>query len=144
MKNLERLTVLMYSKQCAAYSVNIARKLMFTHGLKSLDAIPPTQHALYQHAKRAVLIVAFIWRQAFCKLPAEPEPDQWGWEWNERMKMWVPLWTTLPDPNQGCAMLLHCGCTVACRRNCKCSSAGIRCTLYCKCEGGCTNNELDS
>ena len=43
MKCLERWTVLMYSKNCSADSVNEARKVMFTHGLKSLDSIPPTQ-----------------------------------------------------------------------------------------------------
>ena len=41
MQILERLTVLMYSKNCSATSVNEARRLMFTHGLKSLEAIPP-------------------------------------------------------------------------------------------------------
>ena len=55
MRRLERLTVIMYSKNCAAQSVNEARKLMFTHGLKSLDSIPLTQNALFQHAKRARL-----------------------------------------------------------------------------------------
>ena len=40
MNRLERLTVMMYSKNCSAQSVNEARKLMFTHGLKSLDSIP--------------------------------------------------------------------------------------------------------
>ena len=50
MRRLERLTVLMYSKNCAAQSVNEARKLMFTHGLKSLDSIPPTKNALF-HAQ---------------------------------------------------------------------------------------------
>jgi len=39
MSRLERLTVLMFSKNCAAQSVNEASKLMFTHGLKSLDSI---------------------------------------------------------------------------------------------------------
>jgi len=48
MSRLARLTVgplLMFSKNCAAQSVNEARKLMFTHGLKSLDSIPPNQNA---------------------------------------------------------------------------------------------------
>jgi hypothetical protein len=50
MRRLERFTVLMYSKNCESESVNEARKMMFTHGLKSLKNIPPTQHALFQHA----------------------------------------------------------------------------------------------
>ena len=40
MQRLERLTVLMYSKNC--------RSTMFTVGLKPLESIRPTQHALFQ------------------------------------------------------------------------------------------------
>ena len=47
MKKLERFTAMNYSKNCAAESVNEARRLMmFTHSLKPLESIPPTQHAL--------------------------------------------------------------------------------------------------
>ena len=61
MRRIERLTVLMYSKNCCADLVNEARKLMFTHGFKSLDKIPPTnQHALFQHVKHGLLTAAFI------------------------------------------------------------------------------------
>ena len=65
MRRLERLTVLMFSKNCAAQSVNEARKLMFTHDLKSLDSIPPTQNALFQHAKRALHAVGISPSRSF-------------------------------------------------------------------------------
>ena len=55
MRLLEGWTVLMYSKNCDAELLNDAIKVMLTHSLKSLDSIPPTQHALFQHAKRAPL-----------------------------------------------------------------------------------------
>ena len=64
MRRLERWTVLMYSKNCDAELLNGAMKVMFTHSLKSLDYIPLTQHALFQHAKRALLAAAFIWKQS--------------------------------------------------------------------------------
>ena len=35
----------------------------------------------------------------------------------------------------------HCGCGKACRGNCKCARAGIKCTILCNCEGGCINND---
>ena len=63
MRRLEHLTVLKYSKNCAAQSVNEARKLMFTRGLKSLDTIPPTQNALFQHAKQVPHTAGFVWKQ---------------------------------------------------------------------------------
>ena len=140
MQRLERLTVLMYSKNCKSTSVNEARKLLFTVSLKPLESIPPTQHALFQHAKRALLIAAFIWRNALEKCPNVPSPSEWGWQWHDRTKAWVPLWTDLPDASTGCSLLLHCGCLVSCKGNCKCYRAALRCSSLCKCEGGCTNN----
>ena len=55
MKRLERWTVLMYSKNGDSALVNEARKTM-----ESLDSISPTQHTLFQHAKRAQLTAAFL------------------------------------------------------------------------------------
>ena len=144
MQRLERWTVLMYSKNCDAHFVNEARKLMFTHGLKSLDSIPPTQHALFQHAKRALLTAAFVWKQSLTKTPTVPKYSEWGWEWNTRTKQWVPYWTDLADVSHACSLLLHCGCVVACKGNCKCHRAGLHCSTLCKCEGGCTSNDSET
>ena len=144
MRRLERLTVLMYSKNCAAQSVNEARKLMFTQGLKSLDSIPPTQNALFQHVKRALHTAGFVWKQSLSRLPEIPNPSDWGWEWNARTNQWVPYWTDLPDVSKACSLLLRCGCVVACKGNCNCHRAGLRCSPLCKCEGGCTNNDSET
>ena len=90
MQRLERLTVMMYSKHCGAKSVNEARKLMFSNGLKSLDCIPATQHALFYHAKRALHASAIVWGQSLSTVPTIDDPSDWGWEWNVRTKLWVP------------------------------------------------------
>ena len=144
MQRLERFTVLMYNKSSNLSSVNEARRMMFTHGLKALESIPPTQHALFQHTKRALLAASFIWKQSLYRVPHIPDAKDWGWEWNDRTKLWVPYWTSLPDASHGCSLLLNCGCLVACRGNCKCNRAGIRCGPLCKCEGGCTNNDIEN
>ena len=67
MRRLERWTVLMYSKNCDAKLLNNAIKFIFTHNLKSLDSI--LQHALFHHAKRALLAAAFVWKQSLSKIP---------------------------------------------------------------------------
>ncbi len=36
---------------------------MFTRGLKSLDSIPPTQNAHFQHAKQALHTTGFVWKK---------------------------------------------------------------------------------
>ena len=49
---------------------------MFTHGLKTLDSIPSTQQALFQHAKHALLTVAFVWKQSlYKKRPQDSRPQ---------------------------------------------------------------------
>ena len=129
------------NSRCALTVANDARKLMFSHSLRSLDSIPPTKNALFQHIKRALLGVAFIWKQSLSKTPEIPKPSEWGWEWNTRTKEWVPYWTDLSDVSQACSLLLHCDCSVACKGNCNWHRARLRCSRMCKCEGGCTNND---
>jgi len=63
MQTLERFVVVMNSKGCGLSRVNETRLRLFTSGKKSLKALPPTQAALYQHIRRAVL-QAIIWNQA--------------------------------------------------------------------------------
>ena len=107
---LEKWTVMMYSKTCNKVTVNEARQSMFTHNLKSLENIPPTKGALYQHIKRTILVTAYIWHVAFRKMLETPPPGSYGWEWNERLKQWAPYWTELDDASKACSILLHCGC----------------------------------
>lgn len=56
-KRLERLTILIYSRNCSAHSVNEARKLMFTQGLKSLEFIPSTKN---MHS-----VPGYVWSSPF-------------------------------------------------------------------------------
>ena len=63
LERLARWTVIVYSKGLGCSRVNDVRCLLFTHGTRMLDHIPPTHSALYQHARRALLQAAFIWRQ---------------------------------------------------------------------------------
>ena len=51
MQRLERFHVIMYSKSCSAATVNQARQQLFSHGLRSLEAIPPSQAALFEHLR---------------------------------------------------------------------------------------------
>ena len=48
---------------------------MFTHGLKTLDPIPSTDHALFQHAKHAQLIATFVWKQSLYEKTQDPRPQ---------------------------------------------------------------------
>lgn len=140
MQNLERFVVIMYSKGCGLTRVNEARHRLFTSGRKTLENIPPTQAALFEHLKRALLQASLYWKQATSVHQTIPNFTAWGWQ-KENTGIWLPHWTTLEDASKACSILLHCGCERACTGNCKCSRAGVRCTGLCKCEAGCINND---
>ena len=122
MSNIQCFIIAGFSRNCEASSVNEARQKMFTTGLKTLETIPPTKNALYQHVKLALLASAFIWRHCTDKSPNIPYPKDWGWEWNQRITCWVlvPFWTDLPDVSKGCSILVHCGCKKVCSGRCEC------------------------
>ena len=124
---------------CIAKAAIQAQSIKF----EILDSIPPRKPALFQRARHALLIAAFIWKSSLVKRPVMPDPSKWGWEWNEISKIWMLYWTDLPDASHGCSVLLHCGCSVACKGNCNYHRAGIRCSSLCKCQAGCTNNDMD-
>ena len=138
MQNLERFVVLMYSKGCGLTKVNEARHRLFTSGAEALKNLPPTQAALFQHIKRAILQASFHWNQATVARQEIPVFSEWGWQ-KEDKGIWLPLWSTLKDSSEACSILLRCGCAKSCTGNCKCSRAGVRCTSLCKCESGCVN-----
>jgi len=142
MQTLERFVVVMYSKGCGLSRVNETRLRLFTSGKKTLEALPPTQAALYQHIRRAVL-QAIIWNQATSVLMDIPDFKDWGWH-KDNSGRWLPLWITPEDSSKACSILLQCYCVKSCRGNCKCSKAGVHCTGLCKCEWGCVNSEDDS
>ena len=139
METLEKFVVVMYSKGCGVVRLNKARLRLFTSGKKTLEALPPTQAALYQHVRRAVL-QTIIWSQATSVHMNIPDFQDWGWHKSSNRE-WLPFWTTLGDSSNACSILLQCGCLKSCRGKCKCSRAGVHCTVLCKCEGGCVNND---
>lgn len=110
--------------------VNDARRILYKNSL-SLELIPPTQAALYQHVKRSVLQGAFIWGRSLEQIQDIPDPTMFGWTLVE--DEFQPFWTTLPESSQNISTN-RCGCNVSCKGRCKCKG---NCTLLCKCEGLC-------
>ena len=139
MERLERFVVLMYSKGCGLAKVNDARYQLFTSGKKSLKNLPPTQAALFQHLKRALLQASFQWNQALSTHQEIPDVIEWGWVKNNEGAC-LPYWASLEDRSKGSSILLRCGCVKSCTRNYKCCRAGVRWTGLCKYEGVCVNN----
>ena len=78
MQTLERFVAIMYSKGCWLTRVNEARHRLVTSG-KTLENIPPTQAALFEHLKWALLQASFYWKQATSGYQTIPSFTVWGW-----------------------------------------------------------------
>ena len=61
MELLQRFVILMYDRTSNETNVNDARKALFSKKGKSLDLIPPTLSALYEHTKQAALQAEHYW-----------------------------------------------------------------------------------
>ena len=140
MQRLERYFVIQFSKSSGCSRVNEARVTIFKTSTRLLGRLPPTQDALLQHIKRALLQAGYIWKQALKPNPILPPFTDWGWKRNTAGLL-VPLWSLLADASQACSLLIHCNCKVSCTGNCKCTEAGLTCTSLCRCDGSCSNNE---
>ena len=70
MESIERFVVWRYSNTCASSSVNHVNdaryNLLFT-GSHSLENIPSTQAAIFEHVKRSVLQGSFICKQVIVR-----------------------------------------------------------------------------
>ena len=141
---LERYLIVQCSKSCSSSRLNDARLKLFQSGTKTLENLPPTSAAYFQHVKRAILQASFFWKQSLTPQQVIPNYALYGWKYDERVKQWVPHWTDLADTSTACAFLVKCGCKKACHGNCKCFKAGLRCSALCGCQGGCTNNNDDN
>ncbi|CAC5421895.1 unnamed protein product [Mytilus coruscus] len=133
---LERYVVLLYDRTSESNSVNEARKVLFAHQGRSIESVPPTREALYQHAKRSVYHAGLIWIQCLLLQPVLPSPDLYGWKKQDN-GMWNPFWTILAEAASSLQELVHCACKKGCRGQCKCFKSALPCTALCKCGGDC-------
>ena len=127
--------VLLYDCTSNLTKVNEARQELFAKKSRTLDNIPPTQEALLQHTKHAILQGVSVWGQCCSKELAFPCPSDWGWHRTDNS--WAPKWTNLPQVKDACYELIRCGCKVACSGRCKCLKALLVCTRLCNCGGDC-------
>lgn len=100
----------------------------------SIDKIPPTYGAWYQHILRAHL-QANIWLQDIVVDPVFLDPLNFGWKLNDNLKM-QPVLTSSEDiaSTDTLAQLVKCNCGVSkCARRCTCKQNNYTCTELCKC-----------
>ena len=106
---------MLYSRTCNAETVNAARRILFAQENRTIENIPPTKAALYQHILRSV-IQASKWYTCLEKSHEYKDPCEWGWKLNGGTV--YPLRTELPAASQACRELVKCACKKSCTAHC--------------------------
>ena len=71
---IERFVIIMYDRTNSCNRVDDARRELFTQKGRSIEMIPPTYAALYQHAKRAAYQAGHCWGQALLQCMCSRAP----------------------------------------------------------------------
>lgn len=132
---LQGFTVYLYDRTSNLQNVNDCRRMLVTKKCRQLESVPPTEAALLQHVKRAILQGGYIWSQWSALQPNLPDPEQWGWKRSD--SGYTPLWSVLPELSKHCQELVRCGCKSLCTNMCKCAGLFLACTALCACDGMC-------
>ena len=111
---LERFTVILYDKTSMCNTVKKACRELFCQKNLSLENLPPTRDALFQHLLR-VAYQGGIWTTSTNSNCQIPSPSQWGWRLENNQ--WQPVWTTLPKAANACTELINCTCKKECTRS---------------------------
>lgn len=130
----------MYDVTSETETVNECRRILFTQKNRNVENIPPTEEALRQHLKRAML-QSRIWRQCLQLQPELPNATSWGWKSSNNVRdenELEPLWTVLPQASDECCELISCRCKTLCAKNRKCRRFNLQCSALCTCNGQCS------
>ena len=84
-RKIERLIVVLYNRTSPLTSINETRQELFCRKGRSVERIPPTQNALFQHVRR-VVYQAGIWTSTQAQ-QVLPSPQEFGW--TKDSKSWV-------------------------------------------------------
>ena len=130
---IERFVFLLYDRTSSVTGVNNARQEFFSKKSRNLDSILPSQAALVQHTRRAVLQAGFIWSQSHLKHQVVPCPSAWGCK--EMGRRGNQSGRLFPRPKTAAMNVF----IVAARKDAEdtCLRANLDCTGLCYCGGNC-------
>ena len=136
---LERFIILMYCRTFDLTDIHQARYRLLASG-RSMDRIPPTRAALFEHTERAK-VTTKLWMLPLIKNPEIPSPLSYGWMQTKDKKSIIPNWSDLPVVSKVLRQLIKCKCKKKCSGNCKCKNFELECNSLCACFGKCYDNK---
>src|SRR5271163_337784 len=83
-----------------------------------------------------------IWKKATDSHQLLPSPSDYGWNFDETTKSFLPVRCLLAPAPTAMLDLVKCGCKIGCKGNCSCRNNTIPCTELCGCVGYTCNNKV--
>ena len=92
------------TEQAIVENLNKFRKELFVQNGKSIETIPPAQHALIQQVSKAEYYSGFCWQQSLNNIQHMLSPPE-GLD----IKRWSPFRTKFPEASESSEQFLKCG-----------------------------------
>ena len=131
-KAVEKLVCQFFVPKTNISTVKALRWWLFTKKQAKSERLPPTLAALNQAILRAHYQL-LVWNNDRTPNPSLPSPMDFGWEWKEEEKKWIPIMTTLLPAPEAIIHLVKCKCVKekCTTKRCQCRKAGLNCTDGC-------------
>ena len=142
--SLEKFVLNLYCKNrpSSVTTLGELRWYLFAKYQHESTKLPPTRKAFEQKILRAHF-TALQWKSSHISSPLLPDPNDFGWKWNDADCLYEPVMTTnLPAP-ESIIELSSCACKGGCDSGrCRCRKNSLLCSKMCSCDN-CQNNEED-
>ncbi|KAL9978624.1 hypothetical protein ACROYT_G016161 [Oculina patagonica] len=131
-KAVEKLVCQFFLPKTNISTVKALRWWLFTKKQAKSERLPPTSAALHQAILRTHYRL-LVWNNDRNPNSALPSPKDFGWEWKEEDKAWIPVITTLPPAPKTIIHLVRCRCVKerCTTKRCQCRKAEMSCTDLC-------------
>ena len=142
---LEQFVMKLY---CGKKSLSVSdlaelRWRMFSKYQCESEKLPPTKSTLEQKILRAHY-TALTWKSSHISSPILPNPEEYGWKWNDSNKTYDPVMTNNPPAPETIIELSMCQCKTGCsNQRCRCKKNDLLCTEMCLCVN-CINDGSDN
>ena len=134
-QSLELFVMQLYSKNIPSTVSDLAdlRWHMFSKQQSESQKLPPTREAFRQKVLRAHY-TTLQWKFSHISSPVLPDPENFGWKWDDDNSIYEPIMTTLLPAPESVIDLSMCRCRTKCENlRCKCRKNELNCSEMCLC-----------
>ena len=143
-ENLANFVLELYMKERpqSVTKLGALRWHLFSIHQSESNRLTTTYKAFRQIMMRAHFI-ALQWKSSHLPSPELPDPNEYGWIWDENKEIFEPVMTTNPPAPDSIMELTSCGCKTGCQTDrCRCRKNELLYTEICRCKD-CENTDIE-